>query len=614
MREGHEYWYDAEPADGDAGEHSDLPQRVFEYVERTETNYSWFFQRLFKLNCLYDPFFEQFYGETESVHSVSESVLASSVDTVTGIIATSEIRPRFLLDNGDWSEHRRATKLSWYGEALAKKLGVHELAVNAFKSGAHKGSGFVKVVARKETGEIDTEQVLVEDLIVPDSECRAGRMPRQMHHRSFADREELRRQYPDEDAAEAIEKAQGGHDSQWAGYRPFHDDQVVVIESWHLPTGAKGSKTYQPGRHCICIRDYVLLDEEYHKAYFPIASFFWTKRDAGFYGIGGGERIAGLQEQLNSLNLQIRRQQYKLANPTTWTHISDASLQVRSVKRLGDVGVYKGHIPQTVIPPAVSPETYAERERTRDHAFEEFGVTRLHATGEKPGRIDSGAGLREYVAATTQRFASQEKGFERLVLDTIWLGIDACKDLAAAGKQPPVVVKKLAHGPLRIVWADVDPGELRLQMQAAATLSRTPAGRTEMVLEWAQGGLINQDEARQMLAPFDPLDTSKTMTLYSAALDDLDMTAESILEGEWLMPEPFQNLPFGVPYMQRRYLQAKGQDAPEDRLEGLRQWTVQGAFVLSQATSPETMATPMPANETPTTAFAPEARQIAAIG
>jgi hypothetical protein len=607
-----QHWYAAAPIDEskEDGDALELPSRVFEYVDAIESDYSWFFLRLFKLNCLYDPLFERFFGDADAPNSVSESVVASSVDTVTGIVATSEIRPRILVDEGDWSEHRRAVKLSWYGEAIGKKIHAHDLAVNAFKSGALKGSAFIKVVARPERGEIDAEQVLVEDLIVPDSQGRAGKMPRQMHHRTFVEREELKRLYPGEDAAEAIDNAAGGRTQQWAGYRPYGDDEVVVIESWHLPCGTSGKKHYSPGRHSICIEGHALLDEPYHKPYFPIACFFWTRRDAGFYGIGGGERIAGLQEQLTQLNHQVRRQQYKCGNPTVWAHISDANLQVRTVRRLGDLGLYKSHIPKTEIPQAVSPETYAERERTRDHAFEEFGISRLAATAKKPGRLDSGAAIREYTAATTQRFAPQEKGFERLVLDTIWLAIDACKDLAAAGKEPPAVVKKLARGRKKLIWKDVDPAETRLQMQAAATLSRTPWGRTQMVLEWAQGGLISQDEARQMLAPFDPLDTAKTVSLYSAALDNIDLTIEEILEGERLVPEPFQNVQIGVWRVQQKYLEVKGDGAPEEILEALRQWAVQAAFIASKAAE---MAA-APANVTPATAIAPEAKQIAGIG
>src|SRR5688572_31685312 len=42
-------------------------------------------------------------------------------------------------------------------------------------------------------------------------------------------------------------------------------------------------------------------------------------------------------------------------------------------------------------------------------------------------------------------------------------------------------------------WADVDMGDLEFQLTAASTLSRTPAGRMQTALEWAQAGVITTD-------------------------------------------------------------------------------------------------------------------------
>jgi len=611
-----ERWYNAEKDDE---LHLDLPTKVFQYVEELERVQSDLYERFFRLNCLYDPYFRlATYSEPVEMQDrlVSENVVASSIDTVVGIIATAEVRPRVLIDSGDWEDHRRATRLSWYSEGLGKQLNVHPLAVSGFKDAALKGSGLTKVWVDWNAAEIKAQRVPIEDIVVPDGECRGGRSPKQMHHRQFVDKEELKLEHPE--FAEEIENSSGGGEvdaawTSWAGYRPVQQDHTIIIESWHLPYGKKGSKNYSPGRHTISLRDFAIVDEEYHKPYFPFARMAWTERAAGWYAIGGGERIAGHQRRLNKLNRGIDRQQDQLANPTTWVQLPDANIAAKTTNRLGTIAVYKAAIPKTVIPQAVSPEQYGRLRDVKDSAFEEVGVSRLAASAKKPGRLDSGAALREFRDQSTQRFAPQEKNYEQYVLDIHWLAVDGARDMAMReGFSAPVVIKKLARGSKKLEWKDVDTGELRIQMQAAATLSRTPAGRTQMVLEWAQAGILNQDEARKLLSPFDPLDLDKAMSLYTASLDDIDMSIEEALDGDIVIPEPYQNLKLGIWRFQQSYLQEKGHGASDEILENLRQWIVQAAHIV--ATDAEQQALMAQEPGTPETALAPQATQIAGIG
>jgi hypothetical protein len=115
--------------------------------------------------------------------------------------------------------------------------------------------------------------------------------------------------------------------------------------------------------------------------------------------------------------------------------------------------------------------------------------------GAKPPGIDSGVAMREFKDQTTQRFAQQEIGFEHLVLWTHYLLIDVCKDL---GAKAPKVTRRSRFGSKTMAWKDVDLGDVRVQMQAAANLNRTPAGREQLVIEFAQAGIISTDQARRL--------------------------------------------------------------------------------------------------------------------
>lgn len=594
-------WWDAE---GDQ-----VHSKVFEFVSEVERVQSDLYERFIRLAYLYDPNDRAaasgaFWPSQGPDATVSENVIASNIDTVAASISVTDVRARFMTDDADWSSQRQARHLEFYAEGLDKLLGIHPIARRAFKDGALKGIGLVKVFVDWGCSEICVERVMVDDIVVDEGECRNGK-PRQMHHRIFVDRDLLKAQFPGND--DEIDRAQRNGEAvgfsggrYWADYRPVERDEVVAIESWRLPVGKPDGDNWKAGRHTICIDGHTLLDEEWEKAFFPFARFAWSERDKGWYAIGLAERIAGHQRALNKLNWQIDRQLDQLAVPTTFVRMADAAIAVKSTSRAGTIVPYKADLPQTVMPPAVSGETYQRRMEVKESAYEESGVSRLAASSKKPIGLESGAALREYRDQSSVRHALQERGYENLVLDIVLLVLECCKEL---GEDAPVVLRKTKWGRKKIRWRDVDPTELRVQIAAASSLARTPAGRMQSVLEWAQAGVITTDEARRLLGH---PDLERAMSLYTAALEDIERCIEEVLDGEQLTPEPYQNLKMGIWRFQQSYLVARNDGAPEEILEGLRQWIVQAAHVLSMAQAPSPQMPAMPAGDPAALPAAPD--------
>jgi hypothetical protein len=574
---------------------------IFDYVIAVERRQSRLYDKFIKLAALYDPQgirSENLGRPDASLGLVTENVIASNVDTVTAAIAATDVRARFMTDDADWTHQRMARHLEWYAEGLCALLNVDEKLRQAFKAAALKGTGLLQVYIDG-FDELRVEQVQVDEIVVDEVECRDA-LPRQMHRRRSVDRESLKAQFPKH--ARAIEVAQGSANRSWrmwAGYRPIDHNEIVVIESWRLPAGKEGKKGYLAGRHVISIDGASILDEPYHKPLFPFARIVWSEPVGGWFGLSGAERIAGHQRALNKRNLQIDRQLDQGAFPTTYVRMADANLSVKTTNRLGTIAVVKGDIPTTVIPPAVSNETYASRESLKASAFEEFGVSRMAAQSMKPAGLDSGVALREYRDQTTQRFSLQEKAYERMKLDTVWLMLDCCKDL---GADAPTVMRRTKFGAKPIKWSAVDMGDVRISIAAASTIARTPAGRMQTVIEWAQAGVISQDEARRLMRH---PDLERSMSIYTSALEDIEHTIEAIEDGEILMPEPYQNLKMGVWRCQMEYLKIRNDGAPEEVLESLRQWITQAAYILSGSGAPAPApmeagaAPPMPGEEMP---------------
>lgn len=557
--------------------------QILQYVQGVEQRQSRLYDKFLKLDGMYDPnsVRSEIYGRpgNESLGLVTENVIASNVDTVTAAVASTYIRARFMTDGGDWSTQRTARHLEWYADALSKLCDLTTKCQRAFKGAALKGTGLVAIFADGNDN-VCAEYVPVDEIIVDESESHAA-VPKQLHRRYLVDRDELKMRYPGNDQAiESAQYAGRGIWRIWTTHRPFESNEVLVVHSWRLPVGTPGKKGYKPGREVVSLDGTSIFDKKYEKPFFPFARFVWSEPDQGWYGIGGAERIAGHQRALNRRNWQIDRLLQQNAVPTTYVRQADANLRTQTTNELGTIAVVRGDIPVTVHQPIVNKETYQSRDQLKESAFQEFGVSMLAAQSRKPAGLDSGVALREYKDSTTQRFAMQEAGFERLMLDCVVLALDVCKDL---GANAPAMMRRSKFGARKISWASVEMKDVKVQIAAASTLSQTPAGRMQTVLEWAQAGVVSQDEARRLMQH---PDLERAMSIYTAALEAVEHALEEIEDGASLMPEPFDNLQMIVWRGQMEYLRIRDEGAPETILEALRQYVVQAAWVMSQKNAP----------------------------
>lgn len=613
---------------------------LFTYVRTVDRGLFDRFNKFLRLARLYDstalpgdPVRGREYGR------VHENALASAIDTISATIATTEIRAVFDTDDAEWSVQRRARLLELYVEQLGKLFKVPQKCRHAFKAGgAVKGTALCKVWADS-FKRLRVEPAMVDDIVVDELETRNGD-PQQLHYRTTIDRDELKASYPK--FKQQIEQAQGGVGKwvKWAGWRPMRRNDVVVIESWRLPIGVKGMTGYVAGRHVIAIDGCDLLDEVYEDDFFPFAVMRWSRPTEGWYGIGVAERVATIQLGLNRRNLQNDRKLDQGAFPTTWVQQQDAALAMATTSAmqntLGTVAVYNGsQHPITVQPPTVAPEELRDAERLSGKVFEVSGVSRMTAQAIKPAGLETGAAIREYHDKVTMRFAEQEADFESFALDVVWLMLHVCKKL---GADAPKVTRKTRFGSRTIAWSDVDMTEVRYWIGAASTLNRSRAGREQLVAEWAQAGIISTDSARRLIKH---PDLEREMSLFTAAIENVENCLEEIADGGTVVPEPFMNLKLLVWRAQQQYLDwttGRRGRAPEAVLENLRTlivqaaWMAQGTAANGNAVGPDqsmpaggpgTPGAP-PANgngmpplpggppmSTPQAAFSPQAMQLA---
>ncbi len=519
---------------------------------------------------------------------IKENVIAISVDTAQATIAPTEVRARFMTDGGDWSTQRRARLLELWAEEVGKLLKIGEACKDAFRACALKGTGAIRVYADQDR-QLRVEPLMVDNIIADDRECEDGAPPRQIHiRRASFDCDALVQEFPEHELA--IMKARDGGAHGWRRRRlgPGESrNDVVVVESIRLPMGVrpdgwedmtakeKKASRYVPGCHAIVCEGVDLLVEEWHKPHFGIAAIRWSKRDGSWYGISLAERIVGHQRVLDERNRQ-RHKQLEYAVPTFFGTIADPKLSIQKTEA-GNYIPLKGPEPKCVVPTVIGMEIANDRHDARASAIAEIGLNEMQTQGTKPAGVEAGVAIREMRDVGSQRFSMQEHALERLWLDVVTLLIDVAKDL---GDDAPQLSRQSRFGTRKIRWSLVYPEDVQVQIAAASTLARTPAGRTQAILELTQAGALNADELRKLL---DHPDLKRTNSLYTASMEAIEHDFEMIKEGTYVLPDPALNLQIAQTYGQCEFLIERENGAPEEVLEGLRAYFVTAAEILSRA-------------------------------
>jgi hypothetical protein len=553
-------------------------------ISRCETSQLDQYERYYELALLYDPrdpVGRAFYSHIDESWEKTENVVQSNVDTVTSVAARQTIRPVFLTDEGDWKTKRRAADLARYSEGMAKAQRLDEVKPRAFKDGAIFGYGLRRFEIDQH-GTITHERFPPVEVRVPEDECLT-QAPRQLHLLKLRDREELMARYPD--LADKIEAERTDNTGSFLCLVSTNaTDQLLVRESWRLPVGKFGKPGYLPGRKVISTASLVLLDEPYDDDRFPIGMIRWNERSTGWAGGGLAESIEGIQHAVDKAHAAHGAQLDLHASPVTYVSVHDQTaadkIRVTRIGRIVPV-VDMALRPKTEIPPVIAPESERYLERMSNLSRTNSGVSDMHAHGSMPARLETGAAVRESNDVASERFAIQEKALERWYLDCIEVMLMLCRRNFLKKLPTPDIGYSFAIIKKRIKWADVDLVDVTYWLQAAPQLSRTLAGRMDTIATWQNSGLITPEQARNLI---NHPDLDSAMSQIDGYFEYVDRTAELLLDGEYMAPDPRGDLMgLGLDRMKGHYWAALNGGAPEDRVENMRAWMDQAAFIIAKA-------------------------------
>ena len=495
---------------------------------------------------------------TLSKNKIKLNVCKSAVNTLAAKIAKNKPRPLFLTEDGNFNEQRRAELLTQYTTGQFTQAKTYAQGQIAFVDAAVFGTGAIKIYRTE--GKVKTDRVLIDEILVDDIDGVYGE-PRSLFQRRYVHKEVLIEQFPEHE-----DKIQNAFDN----LRKVGDsamgvsEMIYVVEGWHLPSG-KGDD----GLHAIAIDGATLFQEKYEKDYFPFAFFRWETPTLGFYGNSAIEELEGIQIEINKTLMDLSMSSHLFAVPRIFMQLG--SNVTKSLNNdIGAIYNYQGSAPIFSTPSAQAPDVYNHLWQLYAKAFEIIGVSQLSATSKKPSGLDSGVALREFSDIETERFVLVGQRYEDFFMEIARQMIDQTRDMMKSESgQVKIQGAKFVK---KIDWKEVDLEEDKYVMQVFPTslLPHTPAGRLQTVNELTQAGYIDKDKALQLL---DFPDIQEFTSLATADLDNTKRLIGRMLhDGQYEPPDPIMNLQLALKMTQQAYLKATCDNAPEDRLELLRQF------------------------------------------
>lgn len=522
--------------------------------------------------------------------SLRFNLVRSATLTAQAHIGSNKPFPAFVTTDADWSLTKKARGCELAVKGVFYYNSFYKTARKVFLDAAVSSLGALKVYYQN--GRIKIERVFPGEILVDVREGFYGE-PRNLYQAKLVDRDALAERFPKyRDDIEQSTSAQCEELFSWIDFSQ-KENLILVIEAWHLPSNDQKSGKPKGGKHVIAVQNAVLSSEEWKRETFPFAFYRWEERQFGFYGRGIVEQLRQHQRTINYIDMRIRDMMHALSrgklviwdNATSKVnteHLTNSPIDILKI-------VGTGQPPTVMAQNAVPSEWWNYRMETIRNGFEEIGLNEMQSYGRKPPGIDSGVALREVDDAASKRFRPKVDDFDEFVLESARLIIRELKDAVDRGEKLTIQskVKRGTKTLLELIdWSKValKDEEYRLELTPRSKLPDTTYGRKQTVEDWYRAGFIDQKEARYLL-DFPDLEGFNSLDLASHEII-LESIETMIEDGEYVFPEPTDDLELLVKLATQSYNKFRLRKLPEDRLELLRRYVDDAQWLIKRAQQP----------------------------
>lgn len=524
------------------------------------------------------------------------NVCRMAVDTFQAEISEHRPLPQCQTSKGNWSDQKRARKMTQFIEGMFYHAKVYERAAPmAVRDAGIFGRGVVKV-CRAGKKRVAVERVFPWEYLVDEWDARYGE-PRNFYQirtldlgRALAIYGKKRKDETDEEheaRVEAIRRAATSTPTDewtWQGEADTTVVRVRLVEAYHLCDDIDAHDDDEDhectGMRVIAILGGTVLEREpFTWSEGPYAVYNYSEPLAGAIGMGLCEMLEGWQERIDTRSDTVDEAMRAIGGAI---FVADNNCDIPDAKfQNGGIVILKkrpGSVVTAITPAPINPSIIQSEENGPQQALSEFGYSQTSTQGTKQPGINSGVAINAMDDIEKGRHLPQGRQYETWNLDVARKGLLVTRDIADDIGELEVEVP-MKKGLLPIKWSDVKLEKFQLRVFPTSALPTQLGARLEFLKMLFDAQLIDRSTFLQQLGG---PDTGWELDMETADRLNIDEKLEAICDAEsdgelefasqQATPSNYQNPQWAMKRGQQRYNNGQVEGMPEANLAKLREF------------------------------------------
>jgi len=526
------------------------------------------------------------------------NVVASCIDTLVAMVTANKPQATFVTRDGDYNQRIRAEGLTHFGLGLLEQIKAYSMGPRYATDAALFSDGLCKLTAQGQGKDkkIVAERVLRPTMYVDEAEAYYGDA-RQLYQRIVLTKEIAFAKFghlqPGNEEILYATPSVPESDFFFPGGQDTTSRVCDVYEAWKLPA-REGDGS---GRHVICTRSGVLLDEPWTRMVFPFVHLRWRMPTAGYWGDSLASALRGYQLKINRLDRTIDETMRRMSLGRWMIAHGSKVSPMHLGNQLGSIIRYTGQKPIIDNTNTVPTELIAERDAEIQKAHALDGISTLASSSVVPEGLKSGEALKVHLDVQTKRFQPFEDAYAQFYLDIVDSAVDLVRDIADQGGDYKVLLPE--NDSIReISWKSVALKKDAYIIRKSATnyMAGDPADQLDKATTLSQAAGLDIVETIDALA-FPDIEAAtfpKTEPLKWIRWAAYQMARK----GKYVAPDESTDFVHGIPYMRAMKMQLERQGASDKAIELFLQWDIEAAQmqikVAQDAMATQTAISPPP--------------------
>lgn len=579
-------------------------------TEKDRRSYDLFNLRLYGKNndlTLYDHFAAQFVDtgrvNIPAVENSKNNRAKAAIDTLASQVSSTDVRARAEVVDGDYKVRRRARKLQGFADGLADELQFPRLKRRAWMDASVFDSGVGVVQLFRSGKRVAAQRVLPTELAIDPSDGFVDGVPRTIYRCRPVPRANVHADFGSPKRKDAIDAAK-----PVVGSSATPIDQILVYESWTLPTGPDAGDGY----HIVAVDtlDGNLVVDKYEKNHHELVFLSTEDRFTGAWGNSPMTQVRDLQIRINANDYRVERNTKIFSAQHLYVDRSTNLKKSTLSNEIGTAWEGTGAMPPQQIKFQCAPkELYDQIERDGQRIFEDLGVNLQSSQGATEAGLDaSGAARREAKKSLDGRNSIRQQRYEDFHLDLLRVALSIARDIAnepededevgkarkkKEAKQRGYTVKGRDNRRLTSIDLNavaIDEADYKLSVKPASIVPTTPEGLIAFGQDMLDLGIWTADVFAEYWQDLDA--DGRTNALVAKRRNLESKFDRALYEGEPLAPpDEFTNYKLAMDVGLQFLDQGEEDGVPDKALEKLRRYLRQ-VKRLDTASSAPRAATP----------------------